>query len=120
LIAAVKASDLEGYPAKLLFHLLEGQRRNAPCQDPLGAGIATRVERYSRYLLLVRALGKGLASVVGALVRKVNDLPSGLFLSLTWDIRTASIGVLSLEQRQLKLTIPLQIPMLFDILGCMR
>jgi IS30 family transposase len=47
--------------------------------------IATLVERYSRYLLLVRVAGKDSASVVGALVRKVNELPGGLFLSLTWD-----------------------------------
>ena len=47
--------------------------------------IATLVERYSRYVLLVRVAGKDSASVVGALIRKVNSLPDGLFLSLTWD-----------------------------------
>jgi hypothetical protein len=47
--------------------------------------IATLVERYSRYAILVRVDGKDSASVVGALVRKVNELPQGLFLSLTWD-----------------------------------
>jgi IS30 family transposase len=47
--------------------------------------IATLVERYSRYVILVRVEGKDSASVVGALVRKVNALPQGLFLSLTWD-----------------------------------
>ena len=47
--------------------------------------IATLVERYSRYAILVRVAGKDSASVVGALIRKVNSLPAGLFLSLTWD-----------------------------------
>ena len=47
--------------------------------------IATLVERYSRYLLLVRVRGKDTASVVGALIRKVKRLPRGLLLSLTWD-----------------------------------
>ena len=47
--------------------------------------IATLVERYSRYLLLVRLKGKDSGSVVSALIRKVNGLPRGLFLSLTWD-----------------------------------
>lgn len=47
--------------------------------------IATLVERYSRYLLLVRVRGKDTASVVGALINKVKQLPHGLLLSLTWD-----------------------------------
>ena len=47
--------------------------------------IATLVERYSRYLLLVRINGKDTASVVGALIQKVKQLPKGLLLSLTWD-----------------------------------
>ena len=47
--------------------------------------IATLVERYSRYLLLVRIKGKDTASVVGALIQKVKQLPQGLLLSLTWD-----------------------------------
>jgi IS30 family transposase len=47
--------------------------------------IATLVERYSRYVILVRVEGKDSTSVVNALSRKVNGLPHGLFLSLTWD-----------------------------------
>ncbi len=47
--------------------------------------IATLVERYSRYLILVRVRGKDTASVVGALIQKVKQLPKGLLLSLTWD-----------------------------------
>jgi IS30 family transposase len=47
--------------------------------------IATLVERYSRYVVLVRVKGKDSATVVGALIRKMKALPRGLFLSLTWD-----------------------------------
>lgn len=47
--------------------------------------IMTLVERYSRYVILVRVKGKDSANVVGALIRKVKALPRGLFLSLTWD-----------------------------------
>ena len=47
--------------------------------------VATLVERYSRYLVLVKLHGKDTRSVVDALSRKINSLPSGLFLSLTWD-----------------------------------
>lgn len=47
--------------------------------------IATLVERFSRYLVLVKVGGKDSGSVVKAPIRKVNELPRGLFLSLTWD-----------------------------------
>jgi IS30 family transposase len=47
--------------------------------------VATLVERYSRYLILVRVRGKDTVSVVGALIHKVKQLPRGLLLSLTWD-----------------------------------
>jgi IS30 family transposase len=53
-----------------------------------GAGnshIATLVERRSRYVLLVRVRGKDTASVVAALIRRVQRLPEGLMASLTWD-----------------------------------
>jgi IS30 family transposase len=47
--------------------------------------IATLVERYSRYVILVKVKGKDSATVVSALIRKIQALPKGLFLSLTWD-----------------------------------
>jgi IS30 family transposase len=53
-----------------------------------GAGnshIATLVERQSRYLMLVRVLGKDTTTVVRALRRRVQRLPRGLMASLTWD-----------------------------------
>lgn len=47
--------------------------------------IATLVERQTRYVMLVQVAGKDTASVVNALVRQVQQLPSGLMASLTWD-----------------------------------
>jgi IS30 family transposase len=47
--------------------------------------IATLVERYSRYVHLVKVTGKDTESVVEALLREVQRLPYGLLTSLTWD-----------------------------------
>ena len=47
--------------------------------------IATLVERTSRYVHLVRVTGKDTTSVVSALIREVQRLPTGLMASLTWD-----------------------------------
>jgi IS30 family transposase len=47
--------------------------------------IATLVERTSRYVHLVKVAGKDTESVVTALLREVQRLPTGLMASLTWD-----------------------------------
>ena len=47
--------------------------------------IATLVERHSRYVHLVKVKGKDTESVVDALLREVQRLPTGLMESLTWD-----------------------------------
>lgn len=47
--------------------------------------IATLVERYSRYVMLVRLTGRDSDSVVNALIRQVRRLPQHLRRSLTWD-----------------------------------
>jgi len=47
--------------------------------------IATLVERHSRYVLLVRLTRHDTTSVVRALIRRVQHLPTGLMQSLTWD-----------------------------------
>lgn len=47
--------------------------------------IATLVERQSRYTVLVKVEGKDTESVVSALIREVQGLPSELRQSLTWD-----------------------------------
>lgn len=47
--------------------------------------IATLVERYSRYVMLVRVPGKDTTSVVSGLAAHVKTFPDGLMKSLTWD-----------------------------------
>ena len=47
--------------------------------------IATLVERTSRFVHLVQLGGKDTASVVQALIREVQQLPTGVMTSLTWD-----------------------------------
>lgn len=49
------------------------------------SNIATLVERHSRYVMLVRLTRRDTASVVKALIRRVQHLPAGLMQSLTWD-----------------------------------
>ena len=47
--------------------------------------IATLAERRSRYVCLVRVTGKETQTVVRALTRHVQRLPTGLMATLTWD-----------------------------------
>jgi transposase, IS30 family len=47
--------------------------------------IATLVERTSRYTLLVKLSGNDTQSVVGAITRRITNLPEQLKKSLTWD-----------------------------------
>jgi len=47
--------------------------------------IATLVERYSRYVMLVKVSGKDTETVVSALIEHARQLPGVLYQSLTWD-----------------------------------
>ena len=47
--------------------------------------IATLVERYTRYVMLVRVLGKDTETVINALIKQAHKLPRELYKSLTWD-----------------------------------
>jgi IS30 family transposase len=47
--------------------------------------IATRVERHSRYCMLVRTESKDTKTVVNALIKQAHKLPRELYKSLTWD-----------------------------------
>jgi IS30 family transposase len=47
--------------------------------------IVTLVERHSRYVLLAKVPDKKSATVVKALVKQANQLPTELYKSLTWD-----------------------------------
>ncbi len=47
--------------------------------------MATLVERASRYVMLIKVNGKDTESVISALTKHIQSLPSGLMRSLTWD-----------------------------------
>jgi IS30 family transposase len=46
---------------------------------------ATLVRRHSRYVMLVKVGNKDTESVVSALIKQSQRLPSELYRSLTWD-----------------------------------
>jgi IS30 family transposase len=81
----IDAVSIHNRPAEITNRSRPGHWEGDLITGRSNTHMATLVERYSRYLLLVRIAAKDSASVVTALVRKVNDLPRGLFLSLTWD-----------------------------------
>ena len=81
----IDAVSIHDRPAEVATRSKPGHWEGDLITGSRNSHIATLVERYSRYLLLVRVQGKDTGSVVSALVRKVNELPRGLFLSLTWD-----------------------------------
>ena len=47
--------------------------------------IATLVERYTRYVMLVKVNGKDTKTVINALIKQARKLPRELYKSLTWD-----------------------------------
>jgi len=47
--------------------------------------IATRVERNTRYAMLVKVTGKDTQTVINALIKNARKLPEELYKSLTWD-----------------------------------
>jgi IS30 family transposase len=47
--------------------------------------IATLVERHTRYVMLVRVKGKDTETVISALIKHADKLPTELYKSLTWD-----------------------------------
>ena len=70
------SADARAVPGHWEGDLLVGQR---------GTQIATLVERQSRFVLLARLPAADSATVVTALVRRVQRLPAALRQSLTWD-----------------------------------
>jgi IS30 family transposase len=52
---------------------------------PWRSGIATLVERQTRYLILARVVSKDTETVVNALIKQAHKLPREVYRSLTWD-----------------------------------
>jgi len=70
------AADSRAIPGHWEGDLLIGKR---------GTQIVTLVERHSRFVLLIRVPAADSATVVAALARRVQQLPTALRQSLTWD-----------------------------------
>ena len=47
--------------------------------------MATLVERHTRYVMLAKVSGKETETVINALIKQANKLPTELYKSLTWD-----------------------------------
>jgi IS30 family transposase len=81
----VDAVSIHDRPAEIAQRSKPGHWEGDLITGARNSHVATLVERYSRYVLLVRVKGKDSSNVVDALVSTVRSLPEGLFLSLTWD-----------------------------------
>ena len=81
----IDAVSIRDRPSEIETRATAGHWEGDLIAGARNAHVATLVERYSRYLLLVHINAKDTASVVGTLIQKVNQLPQGLLLSLTWD-----------------------------------
>lgn len=72
-------------PAEINDRAIPGHWEGDLISGSKNTHIATLVERYSRFTLLVKVKGKDTVSVVSALREKFKTLPMTLRLSLTWD-----------------------------------
>ncbi len=81
----VGAVSIHDRPAAVETRLVPGHWEGDLLTGARNSHIATLVERYSRYVLLIRVEGKDSETVCRALTAKVTELPRGLFRSLTWD-----------------------------------
>ena len=81
----VDAVSIRQRPAEVEDRAIPGHWEGDLLAGGKNSHIATLVERQSRFVMLVQVPGKDTASVVGALVRQVKNLPAGLMSSLTWD-----------------------------------
>lgn len=81
----VDALSIKDRPAEVADRAVPGHWEGDLLSGSKNTHIATLVERQSRFLMLVHVDGKDSNSVVGALVRQVQQLPQGLMSSLTWD-----------------------------------
>jgi IS30 family transposase len=81
----IDAVSIRERPAEAEDRAVPGHWEGDMLSGARNSHIATLVERYSRFVLLVRLPGKDTANVVQALSQAVRTLPEGLMASLTWD-----------------------------------
>ena len=81
----IDAVSIRDRPAEIEDRAIPGHWEGDLLSGARNSHIATLVERSSRFVILVKVNGKDSDSVVGALIRQVQNLPQGLMTSLTWD-----------------------------------
>lgn len=81
----IDAVSIRDRPAEIEDRAIPGHWEGDLLSGSKNTHIATLVERSSRFVMLVKVNGKDSNSVVGALIRQVQNLPHGLMASLTWD-----------------------------------
>ena len=81
----IDAVSIKDRPAEVEDRAVPGHWEGDLISGSKNTHIATLVERHSRYVMLVQVGNKASKHVVGALVREVKKLSSGLMSSLTWD-----------------------------------
>jgi IS30 family transposase len=81
----VDAISISERPAEAEDRAIPGHWEGDLISGSRNSHIATLVERHSRFAVLVQVDGKDTATVVAALIRKVQTLPEGLMATLTWD-----------------------------------
>lgn len=91
-------------PAEIAERAIPGHWEGDLISGSKNTHIATLVERFSRFTLLVKVEGKDAATVTNTLSRKIQTLPAAPRLSLTWDR-----GMELAYQKQLSLATNLKI-----------
>ena len=79
------AVSISERPASVADRAIPGHWEGDLIQGADFTYIGTLVERWSRYVHLVRVTGKDTDAVTSALIREVQRLPAGLIATLTWD-----------------------------------
>jgi IS30 family transposase len=81
----IDAVSIRERPASVEDRAIPGHWEGDLIAGSKNTHIATLVERYSRYTMLVKVTGKDTETVVSALSNQVKKLPSELCRTLTWD-----------------------------------
>jgi len=81
----VDAVSIRERPAEAADRAIPGHWEGDLLAGAANSHVATLVERYSRFLLLVAVAGKDTRSVTSALSSQIRLLPQQLRASLTWD-----------------------------------
>lgn len=81
----VDAVSIRERPAEVADRALPGHWEGDLMAGSGNSHIATLVERWSRFTILVKVPGKSTNDVIPALIRRIRTLPTQLRNSLTWD-----------------------------------